>query len=171
MAGENTAIFRVTTTGQNEGNLDPNELIVFNPTDLATANGYVFASEVFYRNSIPENPKVAGQINEVQDMGLDGIDVQLTTRIQNSSVSTASSKMGILKKWLIEDKTNPVFKKGRFGLRMDDNPIFNVTPDDSPLTFGYVLANIRFIRPQDLKNMVDAIITLRFSGDVLGLGT
>ncbi len=171
MAGENTAIFRVTTTGQNEGNLDPNELLLFNPTDLATANGYVFASEVFYRNSIPENPKVAGQINEVQDMGLDGIDVQLTTRIQNSSLTTASSKMGILKKWLIEDKTNPVFKKGRFGLRMDDNPIFNVTPDDSPLTFGYVLANIRFIRPQDLKNMVDAIITLRFSGDVLGLGT
>jgi len=171
MAGENTSIFRVTTTGQNEGNLDPNELLLFNPTDLATANGYVFASEVFYRNSIPENPKVAGQINEVQDMGLDGIDVQLTTRIQNSSLTTASSKMGILKKWLIEDKTNPVFKKGRFGLRMDDNPIFNVTPDDSPLTFGYVLANIRFIRPQDLKNMVDAIITLRFSGDVLGLGT
>lgn len=171
MAGENTALFRVTTTGQNEGNLDPNELLLFNPTDLATANGYVFASEVFYRNSIPENPKVAGQINEVQDMGLDGIDVQLTTRIQNSSVTTASSKMGILKKWLIEDKTNPVFKKGRFGLRMDDNPIFNVTPDDAPLVFGYVLANIRFIRPQDLKNMVDAIITLRFSGDVLGLGT
>jgi len=171
MAGENTSIFRVTTTGQNEGNLDPNELLLFNPTDLATANGYVFASEVFYRNSIPENPKVAGPINEVQDMGLDGIDVQLTTRIQNSSLTTASSKMGILKKWLIEDKTNPVFKKGRFGLRMDDNPIFNVTPDDSPLTFGYVLANIRFIRPQDLKNMVDAIITLRFSGDVLGLGT
>ena len=171
MAGENTAIFRVTTTGQNEGNLDANELLLFNPTDLATANGYVFASEVFYRNSIPENPKVAGQINEVQDMGIDGIDGQLTTRIQNSSLTTASSKMGILKKWLIEDKTNPVFKKGRFGLRMDDNPIFNVTPDDSPLTFGYVLANIRFIRPQDLKNMVDAIITLRFSGDVLGLGT
>jgi len=171
MAGENTAIFRVTTSGQNESSLDANELILFNPTDLATANGYVFASEVFYRNSIPENPKVAGQINEVQDMGLDGIDVQLTTRIQNSSLTTASSKMGILKKWLIEDKTNPVFKKGRFGLRMDDNPIFNVTPDDTPLAFGYVLANIRFIRPQDLKNMVDAIITLRFSGDVLGLGT
>ncbi len=171
MAGENTSIFRVTTSGQNEGNLDPNELLLFNPTDLATANGYVFASEVFYRNSIPENPKVAGQINEVQDMGLDGIDVQLTTRIQNSKLTTASSKMGILKKWLIEDKTNPVFKKGRFGLRMDDNPIFNVTPDDTPLQFGYVLANIRFIRPQDLKNMVDAIITLRFSGDVLGLGT
>ena len=171
MANENTALFRVTTSGQNEGNLDPNELILFNPTDLQTANGYVFASEVFYRNSIPENPKVAGPINEVQDMGLDGIDVQLTTRIQNSSLTTASSKMGILKKWLIEDKTNPVFKKGRFGLRMDDNPIFNVTPDDTPLSFGYVLANIRFIRPQDLKNMVDAIITLRFSGDVLGLGT
>ena len=171
MAGENTAIFRVTTTGQNEGNVPANEKILFNPTDVATNNGFVFASEVFYRNSIPENPKVAGQINEVQDMGLDGIDVQLTTRIQNSSDVSPGSKMDILKKWLIEDKTNPVFRKGRFGLRMDDNPIFNVTPDDSSPLFGYVLANIRFLRPEDHKNKVDAIITLRFSGDPVGLGT
>ncbi len=171
MAGENTAIFRVTTNGQNEGNVPANEKILFNPTDIATNNGFVFASEVFYRNSIPENPKVAGQINEVQDMGLDGIDVQLTTRIQNSSDVSAGSKMDILKKWLIEDKTNPVFRKGRFGLRMDDNPIFNVTPDDSSPLFGYVLANIRFLRPEDHKNKVDAIITLRFSGDPVGLGT
>jgi len=171
MAGENTAIFRVTTTGQNEGNVPADEKLLFNPTDIATNNGFVFASEVFYRNSIPENPKVAGQINEVQDMGLDGIDVQLTTRIQNSSNVSPGSKMDILKKWLIEDKTNPVFRKGRFGLRMDDNPIFNVTPDDSSPLFGYVLANIRFLRPEDHKNKVDAIITLRFSGDPVGLGT
>jgi len=174
MAGENTAIFRVTTAGQNEGNVPANEKLLFNPTDLQTNNGYVFASEAFYRNSIPENPKVAGQINEVQDMGLDGIDIQLTTRIQNSSDVSPGSKMDILKKWLIEDKTNPVFRKGRFGLRMDDMPIFNVTPDDGPAPaplFGYVLANIRFVRPEDHKNKVDAIMTLRFSGDPVGLGT
>jgi len=171
MAGENTAIFRVTTNGQTESNVPADEKILFNPTDLATNNGFVFASEVFYRNSIPENPKVAGQINEVQDMGLDGIDVQLTTRIQNSSNVSPGSKMDILKKWLIEDKTNPLFRKGRFGLRLDDMPIFNVTPSDSSPLFGYVLANIRFIRPEDHKNKADAIITLRFSGDPVGLGT
>lgn len=171
MAGENTAIWRMTTPGQTESTVPANERIRFNPTDLATNNGYVFASEVFYRNSIPENPKVAGQVNEVQDMGLDGIDVQLTTRILNSSNVAPGSKMDILKKWLIEDKTSTTFRKGRFGLRMDDNPIFNVLPSSSAPFYGYVLANIRFLRPEDHSNKVDVIITLRFSGNPSGLGT
>lgn len=170
MAGENSAIFRVLVTGQNEGNLGANELILFNPTDSNTANGYVFSTEIFYRNAIPENPKVAGQINEVQDMGLDGIDVQLTTRIGDSKNTTPdTTKLAILKKWLVQDKTNADFPKGQFGLRLDDLPIFNVTPT---ATFGYVLANVRFVRPQDIKDKVDVIMTLRFSGDpVAGLGT
>lgn len=175
MAGENTAIFRVTTTGDTEGTVPANEKILFNPSpaNVSINEAYVFNTEIFYRNSIPENPKVAGQINEVQDMGLDGIDVQLTTRFLNSSNATTNSKMDVLRKWLIEDKTNPAFPKGRFGLRVDDIPIFNVTPIGPPGSprFAYVLANVRFTRPEDQKNKVDLIITLRYSGDPSGLGT
>ena len=172
MAGENTAIFRVTSTGDNEGNVANNEKLLWNPTDINENNKFVFSTEIFYRNSIPENAKVQGQINEVQDMGLDGIDVQLVCRVQNSSNATTDSNMDILKKWLIEDKTIGDFPKGRFGLRLDDIPIFNLTPvgSGSGQQAGYVLANIRFTRPQDHKNKVDCIITLRYSGDPVRLG-
>lgn len=173
MAGENSALFRVTNTGDNEGNVPADEIILFNPDTEGGNDSLMFSTEVFYRNSIPENPKVAGQINEVQDMGLDGIDVQLTTKQLNSSNVTAGSVMDIFRKWLIEDKTNPDFPKGRFGLRLNDIPIFNVTPQGPPGVpqFAYVLANARFTRPQDWKNKADVIITLRFSGDPTGLGT
>ncbi len=174
MAGENSAIWRATITGQGAENLAPaDEIILFNPNSQGDNDSLMFHTEVFYRNSIPENPKVLGQINEVQDMGLDGIDVILTTRQLNSSNVTAGSVMAILRKWLIEDKTLTFFAKGRFGLRLNDIPIFNVQPQGSPSTpeFGYVLANARFIRPQDHANKADIIITLRFSGDPTGLGT
>ena len=173
MAGENSSVFRVTNTGDNEGNVPADEIILFNPDTEGGNDSLMFSTEVFYRNSIPENPKVAGQINEVQDMGLDGIDVQLTIKQLNSSNATAGSVMDILRKWLIEDKTNPSFSKGRFGLRLDDIPIFNNTPTGAPNPpfAGYVLANARFTRPQDWKNKVDVIITLRFSGDPQRLGT
>jgi hypothetical protein len=173
MAGENSALFRVTNTGDNEGNVPADEKILFNPDSEGGNDSLMFATEVFYRNSIPENPKVAGPINEVQDMGLDGIDVQLTTKQLNSSNATAGSVMDILRKWLVEEKTLPDFAKGRFGLRLDDIPIFNVTPQGSPNTpeFGYVFANARFTRPQDMKNKADLILTFRFSGDPTGLGT
>lgn len=173
MAGENTAIFRVTNTGDTEGTVAANEKLLWNPTDINSNNKFVFSTEIFYRNSIPENAKVQGQLNEVQDMGLDGIDVQLVCRIQNSSNDAVGSNMEILRKWLIQDKTNASFPKGRFGLRLDDIPIFNNTPNGPPGAdhSGYILANIRFTRPQDHKNKVDAIITLRFSGTPTKLGT
>ena len=175
MAGENTQLFRVTNAGDNGNTVPANEQLLFNPdpSDVDPNELFCFNSEIFYRNSIPEVPKVQGQINEVQDMGLDGVDVMLTCRFQNSSNVTTDSPMDILKKWLIEDKANTDFPKGRFGLRIDDIPIFNVSPQGPPSSpeYGYILANARFLRPQDLKNMANVLITLRFSGDPTGLGT
>ena len=172
MAGENSALFRVTNTGDNEGNVPADEIILFNPNTEGDNDSLMFSTDIFYRNSIPENPKVQGQINEVQDMGLDGVDVQLTTKQLNSANNSAGSVMDILRKWLIEDKTNPSFPKGRFGLRLDDIPIFNNTPTGAPNPpfAGYVFGTARFNRPQDMKNKADVIITLRFSGDPSRLG-
>jgi len=173
MAGENSAIFRVTNAGDNENTVPADEIILFNPDTEGADDSLIFDTEIFYRNSIPENPKVQGQINEVQDMGLDGIDVQLTTKQLNSSNVSAGSVMDILRKWLIEDKSNADFPKGRFGLRLDDIPIFNNTPTGPPTPpfAAYVLANARFKRPQDMKNKADITITLRYSGDPVRLGT
>ncbi len=168
MAGENTAIWRATTAqGATEAAALAVNKILFNSTPVIATGSYVFNTEVNYRNATPENPRVAGQINEVQDMGLQGIDVQITGQIRQSS--STSKDLQNLVTWLQEDKTiQDGFPKGRFGLRMDDMPQFNVQPD---LTFGYVLAQTRVIRDGEYKEKSGVVITLRFSGDPQGLGT
>lgn len=168
MAGENTAIWRATNAqGATEAAALAVNKILFNSTPVIATGSYVFNTEVNYRNATPENPRVAGQINEVQDMGLQGIDVQITGQIRQTSSITQDLKN--LVTWLQEDKTIQTgFPKGRFGLRMDDMPQFNVQPD---LTFGYVLAQARIIRDGEYKEKSGVVITLRFSGDPQGLGT
>ncbi|MEK0348070.1 MAG: hypothetical protein QQN44_07055, partial [Nitrosopumilus sp.] len=156
MAGENTAIWRATTAqGATEAAALAVNKILFNSTPVIATGSYVFNTEVNYRNATPENPRVAGQINEVQDMGLQGIDVQITGQIRQTSSITQDLKN--LVTWLQEDKTIQTgFPKGRFGLRMDDMPQFNVQPD---LTFGYVLAQTRVIRDGEYKEKSGVVIT------------
>lgn len=105
-------------------------------------------------------------------MGLQGIDVQITGQLRQTSNNDPppnSKDLTDLVTWLQEDKTvQATFPKGRFGLRMDDMPQFNVTP---ALTYGYVLAQTRVIRDGEYKEKSGVVITLRFSGDPAGLGT
>ena len=65
-----------------------------------------------------------------------------------------------------DGKTTTGFEEGRFGLRLDDFPQLNVTPDNTPNTFGYVLADVRFIRDGEHKDKVQFVATLRLSGDI-----
>jgi hypothetical protein len=141
--------------------------IQFNSQPVIATGSYVFNTEVNYRNATPENPRVGGQINEVQDMGLQGIDVQITGQLRQTS--STSGDLANLVTWLQEDKTEQTsFPKGIFGLRMDDMPQFNIQPSS---TYGYVLAQTRVIREGEYKEKAGVIITLRFSGDPAGLGT
>lgn len=168
MANENTSIWRATTAqGATEAAALAANKILFNSAPVLATGSYIFNTEVNYRNATPENPRVAGQINEVQDMGLQGIDIQVTGQLRQTSSITADLKH--LVTWLQEDKTVQTgFPKGRFGLRMDDMPQFNVTPTT---TYGYVLAQTRIIRDGEYKEKAGVVITLRFSGDPVGLGT
>jgi len=168
LANENTAIWRATTAqGAKEAAALSQNIILFNSEPVVATGSFVFNTEVNYRNATPENPRVAGQINEVQDMGLQGIDVQVTGQIRQTSQS--DQDLANLVTWLQEDKTvQSTFPKGRFGLRMNDLPQFNVEP---AITFGYVLAQTRIIRDGEYKEKAGVVITLRFSGDPQGLGT
>jgi len=168
LAGENTAIWRATVAeGATEAAALSENIILFNSQPVIATGSYVFNTEINYRNSTPENPRVAGQINEVQDMGLQGIDVQVTGQLRQTS--SLIGDLAHLVTWLQEDKTEQtLFPKGIFGLRMNDMPQFNITPS---ATFGYVLAQTRIIREGEYKQKAGAVITLRFSGDPQGLGT
>ena len=168
MANENTAIWRATASeGATEAAALVANKIEFNSQPVISTGSSVFNTEVNYRNATPENPRVAGQINEVQDMGLAGIDVQITGQLRQTSSTTGD--LAHLVTWLQENKTEQtLFPFGIFGLRMDDMPQFNVEPST---TYGYILAQARMIRSGEYQEKVGVILTLRFSGDPAGLGT
>lgn len=171
--GENGAIWQVVSnaaTGSRTDATNPPEVIYFNPASVATTGGYVYQTEFNIRNSVPENETVSGDNNEVQDMGLSGVDVQLTGWFDNSDGNTNVTK---LMDWMKEPKTDTAgYVKGRFGLELEDFGEFNVTPTKTGNLVGYVIADVRFIRDGEDKDRVQFIINLRLSGDLAnGLGT
>jgi hypothetical protein len=144
-------------------NFADGEIILFNETSVNTAGGHVFNSEFSIRNSVAENPKVDGTGNDVQDMGLDGVDVQITGMFKD--VDATNTYITKLMNWINEAKTTTLYTEGRFGLRIDDFPYFNMVPS---VTYGYVLNDVRFIRDPSKENRAGFVLSLRVGGDVRG---
>lgn len=162
MAGQ-SAIWQVQTSAANgtEATATSGNTILFNETPVVSSGGVIFTTEFNVRNSIAENPKVSGDGNEVQDMGLDGIDVQVTGMFKDSDASNTS--ITELMSWIKAAKTTTGYTQGRFGLRLDDFPYFNMVPTS---TYGYVLGNVQFVRDPNKVNKVGIVLTLRVGGDV-----
>ena len=139
------------------------EVILFNETPVTTPVGIIFNSEFNVRNSVAENTKVDGTGNDVQDMGLDGIDVVITGLFKDSD--SDNDNIQKLMMWLNEDKTTTGYTEGRFGLRIDDFPYFNMIPT---ATYGYILNDIRFVRDPSKENRTGFVMSLRVGGDIRG---
>lgn len=156
---ESTALADTTNSAKWSGG----EVILFNETTVNTAGGHLFNSEFNIRNSVAENTKVDGNNNEIQDMGLDGIEVQITGMFKD--VDATNNNIKKLMAWINEEKTTTGYTEGRFGLRIDDFPYFNMTPTS---TYGYVLNNVRFVRDPNKENKAGFVMTLRLGGNVRG---
>lgn len=158
----NSAIWRATTLGAESSN--SSDIIQFNGATLPDATGHVKSSEVDLETGVAENDKPFSPINELQDTKATRITVQVIGIIDNP---TASLAPGIFKIWELEDKVNAVFSKGRFGLRLDDFPAFNLTPTTlaggSPR--GYIISNIKLIKDIEF-NRLSFTCTLRFNGSI-----
>lgn len=165
----NAAIWRATTSeGASEASAATANIIEFNETPITSTGKYFMSTNIDWRVSVPENERVAGDINNVQDMGADGLDYEITGKIKDSSSTSSTHAIAILRDWQREaKKINPDYKKGRFGIRLDDMPQFNITPTS---TYGLILANIRLIREPDTSFIGSFVLNLRFSGDFDGVG-
>ena len=142
------------------------EVVLFNETSVNSAGGHIFNSEFSVRNSVAENTKVDGNNNEVQDMGLDGIEVTITGLFKDTDATNTYVKK--LMTWVNEDKTTTGYTQGRFGLRIDDFPYFNLVPTKVAPIYGYVLNSIRFVRDPNKENRAGFVMTLRVGGNVRG---
>jgi len=144
-------------------NFADGEIILFNETPVVAKGGHIFQSEFNFRQSIAENKKVDGTGNEIQDMGIGGIEIQITGLIKDSDIS--NTPVTKLMTWSNEEKTGTGFTQGRFGLRIDDFPYFNMVPVS---TYGFVLNDVTFARSPDKDNKVGFILILRAGGDLRG---
>lgn len=143
------------------------DVITFSINNVSDGK-YLHQTQFDFIVGIGENEKPKGNINEIQDTFLDSITLTLT-----GSVNTAtggSSIFDLIKKWMIEAKTDTVFTKGRFGLELDDVDSYNLIPTGTGSSTeqprGYVLSNWRWVRTGEIKSKTEFIATLRFNGDL-----
>src|SRR6185437_13727426 len=139
MAG-NSAIWRATTENGSHQGPEGTDKIEFNGGVLPDNRGHVRSSFADIDRAIAENDKPFQPFNELQDTKLSRISFTIIGVIDNPSVNNIAKTFKI---WQIEDGTNTVFTKGRFGLRIDDFPSFNLTPTSigGGTPRGYLIGN------------------------------
>ena len=159
-----SAIWRATTLGAEASN--SSDIVEFNDLTLADAQqAGIVQTSTNLRTAVAINAKPKAAVDELQDGGFIGATVVLTGSIKDPE-NNGLTKCHKLKEWQIEPKTNTTFKKGQFGLRMNDFPLMNCTPVSGDSGRGYIFEDVQFIRAGETKGKVQVIITLRFNGTV-----
>ena len=166
MAGENAAIWQVQASAANgtEATATTTHTVLFNSsTKVPSDGGFIDDILVDFRRAVPENEAVDADNNELQDMGIDGLDITVTGYIGNANNDTSTNSVTKLVKWMQEKNTATLFTKGRYGLRLDNAPNWNVVPT---ATYGYYIRQIRFHYIGENVDLVKITIALSLGGDI-----
>ena len=174
MAGENAYIWQVQDnagSGQRTTAGDINT-IAFNSsgsdTKTPSAGGYISDISVDFRRAVPENEAVDADNNEIQDMGIGGLDIIIKGVIGNADNDDSTNPINKISKWLKDGNTSTVgptykYTKGRYGLELDNAPQWNVQPT---ATYGYHIRYARFNYIGEKKDMAEFEIALALGGDL-----
>ena len=128
-----------------------------------SAGAYIEDIAVDFRRAVPENEAVDADNNEIQDMGIDGLDIILTGVSGDADNDAVANLVNKTSKWLQDGNTTTGFTKGRFGLRMDNAPQWNVVPTS---TLGFHLKNTTYQYIGERKDIVKFTISLALGGDI-----
>jgi len=101
--------------------------------------------------------------NELQDMGIDGLDITITGLSGNTDNDAVANMVNKFSKWLQDGNTATLFTKGRFGLRLDNAPQWNVVPTSA---YGYHIRTAQFQYIGEKKDVVKFTISLGLGGDI-----
>ena len=167
MAGENAAIWEVQSGAGNgtESTATSTHTQLFNNTAKVPSGGaYITNIEIDFRRATPENEAVDADNNEIQDMGVQGFDITITGISGDTNNDTASNLVNKFSKWLQDGNTTTGFTKGRFGLRLDNGPQWNVVPTSA---LGYHIRNIQFRYLGEKVDLVEFTINMSLGGDIL----
>ena len=157
-----SAIWRATSSGTEPTTQNGNEdIIEFNSGSVVNNNGVLIQTKFTLSSSVAVN-ELPGAVDKLQDTGVQGITIYVTGSIEDPKTGGLDPAHKF-KQWMLEDKTNSSFPKGRFGLRLDDFDALDLTPGTNR---GYILSNIEFIRDGETKGKLQFVATLRFNGTI-----
>lgn len=163
----NSCIWQVQTGAANGTEavaLAVNQIIFNNTTKVPSAGAYISDISINFRRAVPENEAVATDNNELQDMGLDGLDITIEGVIGDVDVDVNTNSVNKLSKWIQEGNTITGFTKGRYGLRLDNAPQWNVVPSS---TFGYHIRDIKINYMGENKDLAHFVILMALGGDIV----
>jgi len=154
MAGD-SAVFRVTNPGDTEASVGAGDKIEFNGGAVPDATGKVITSSWHALKDISVHPNPNKAFNVVQDGQLGTIEVILAGYFTAPVLTIGKANLFA---WITGDGTsNPDFRFGRFGVRVDDLVEINLTPN---ALRGMILYDVFVERVQDSPNEVGFIIKL-----------
>ena len=161
----NSAIWQVQASGSSsESSAGDTHTIDFNATTKVPSSGaYISDISVNFRRAVPENEAVATDNNELQDMGIDGLDITLEGVIGDADSDATANSVNKLSKWIQDGNTATGFTKGRYGLRLDNAPQWNVVPSS---TYGYHIRDIKLNYIGENKDLVHFVILMALGGDI-----
>ena len=166
MAGENAALWQVQASASDgsESAAGDTHTIDFNSSAKNPSDGpYISDVKVNFRRAVPENEAVATDNNEIQDMGIDGLDIVLEGVIGNANNDASTNAVNKLSKWLQDGNTTTGYTKGRYGFRHDQAPQWNVVPTS---TYGFHIRDVNFQYMGEKVDMVHFTIRMALGGDI-----
>jgi len=167
MAGENAWVWQVQASAA-DGTKDTagsDNYIAFNDSGKVQSTGaYISDISVDFRRAVPENEAVNADNNELQDMGIEGLDITLTGVSGNAdNDSDTANPVNKISKWIQEGNTATGYTKGRIGLQLDNAPQWNVNPSS---TFGYHIKDAQLQYMGENRDLVRFTIRLALGGDI-----
>ena len=166
MANENGALWQVQDSAANgtEATAGASNTVLFNPDSYAPNDGaFIEGISISLRKSTPEGQSVNSDYTAMQDMGLSGLDVTIRTFVGDADSTTSTDAIPLLVAFQKGSNAATGYTKGRFGLRLDNAPQWNVDPTS---TYGYHIRDIQYDYVPDESNMCMVTIRLTLGGDV-----
>lgn len=164
----NSALWQVQASAANgtEATAGDSNTIDFADNDSSknpSAGAFITDITVDFRRAVPENEAVDADNNELQDMGIDGLDVTIIGIIGDANNDVAANEVTKISKWIQNGNTTTLFTKGRYGVRLDNAPQWNVVPTS---TLGYHIKDCNFKYLGERKDIAEFTIRLSLGGDI-----
>ena len=167
MAGENAAIWEVQSGAANgtEAIAGATNTQLFNDTAKVISGGaYILDFNTDFRRAVAENEAVNADNNELQDMGIGGFDITINGKSGDADNDTVANLVNKFSKWIQDGNTTTGFTKGRFGLRLDNAPQWNVVPTS---TLGFYIRDFQLRYLGENKDTIEYTIRLALGGDII----